>query len=110
MSAVAVVGLGAMGGRMAWRLLESGHELTVWNRDPAKAEPLLGAGAAQASTPAQAAARADAVVTMVSDPEALAAVTEGPAGVAAGLSPGSTLIQMSTVGPAALGRLAALVP
>ena len=110
MSAVAVVGLGAMGSRIARRLLAAGHALTVWNRDPAQAEPLLAAGAKAAATPAQAAASSEAVVTMVSDPQALAAVTEGPVGVAAGLSPDSTLIQMSTVGPQALERLARLVP
>ena len=49
-------------------------------------------------------------MTMVADPEALAAVTEGPDGVAAGLVRGSVLVQMSTVGPRSLERLAAVVP
>jgi 3-hydroxyisobutyrate dehydrogenase-like beta-hydroxyacid dehydrogenase len=110
MARVAVVGLGAMGSRIARRFLDAGHELTVWNRDAAKAEPLVAAGASAAQTPAEAARQAEAVVTMVADPEALAAVTEGPDGVAAGLSPGSVLVQMSTVGPRSLERLAAVVP
>jgi 3-hydroxyisobutyrate dehydrogenase-like beta-hydroxyacid dehydrogenase len=110
MARVAVVGLGAMGSRIARRFLDAGHELTVWNRDAAKAEPLVAAGASAAQTPAEAARQAEAVVTMVADPEALAAVTEGPDGVAAGLSPGSVLVQMSTVGPRSLERLAAIVP
>jgi 3-hydroxyisobutyrate dehydrogenase-like beta-hydroxyacid dehydrogenase len=109
-TAVAVVGLGAMGSRMARRFLEHGHELTVWNRDATKAEPLLGAGAWAAATPAEAARRAEAVVTMVADPQALAAVTEGSYGIAAGLAPGSTLIQMSTVGLEAMERLSSVVP
>ncbi|HEY6672679.1 MAG TPA: NAD(P)-dependent oxidoreductase, partial [Solirubrobacterales bacterium] len=96
--------------RIARRFLDAGHELTVWNRDPAKAEPLVAAGASAAQTPAEAARRAEAVVTMVADPEALASVTEGPDGAAAGLSPGSVLVQMSTVGPRSLERLAAVVP
>jgi 3-hydroxyisobutyrate dehydrogenase len=110
MARVAVVGLGAMGSRIARRFLDTGHELTVWNRDAAKAEPLVAAGASAAQTPAEAARQAEAVVTMVADPEALAAVTEGPDGVAAGLLRGSVLVQMSTVGPRSLERLAAVVP
>ena len=110
MARVAVVGLGAMGSRIARRFLDAGHELTVWNRDAAKADPLVAAGASAAQTPAEAARQAEAVVTMVADPEALAAVTEGPDGVAAGLVRGSVLVQMSTVGPRSLERLAAVVP
>jgi 3-hydroxyisobutyrate dehydrogenase-like beta-hydroxyacid dehydrogenase len=110
MARVAVVGLGAMGSRIARRFLDAGHELTVWNRDAARAEPLVAAGASAAQTPAEAARQAEAVVTMVADPEALAAVTEGPDGAAAGLLRGSVLVQMSTVGPRSLERLAAVVP
>jgi 3-hydroxyisobutyrate dehydrogenase len=110
MARVAVIGLGAMGSRIARRLLDAGHQLTVWNRDPAKADPLVAAGASTARTPAEAARQAEAVVTMVADPEALAAVTEGPDGAAAGLSPGSALVQMSTVGPRSLERLTGIVP
>jgi 3-hydroxyisobutyrate dehydrogenase/2-hydroxy-3-oxopropionate reductase len=50
------------------------------------------------------------VITMVSDPSGLRNVTEGPGGVLSGLGPGSTLIEMSTVGPAAITRLASLLP
>jgi 3-hydroxyisobutyrate dehydrogenase/2-hydroxy-3-oxopropionate reductase len=110
MARVAVIGLGGMGSRIARRLLDAGHELTVWNRDPAKAEPLAAAGAATARSPAEAAAQAEAVVTMVSDPAALFAVTEGSDSAVAGLGPGSVVIQMSTVGPPSIQRLAALVP
>jgi 3-hydroxyisobutyrate dehydrogenase/2-hydroxy-3-oxopropionate reductase len=110
MARVAVVGLGAMGSRIARRFLDAGHELTVWNRDAARAEPLVAAGASAAQTPAEAARQAKAVVTMVADPEALASVTEGPDGAAAGLVRGSVLVQMSTVGPRSLERLAAVVP
>src|SRR5919199_198515 len=109
MATIGVVGLGAMGSRIARRLADEGHALIVWNRDPAKAEPLLAAGAQWAASPAQA-ARAEAVITMVADPSALAAVTEGPDGVAAALREGTTLIQMSTVGPESVERLAGLLP
>jgi 3-hydroxyisobutyrate dehydrogenase-like beta-hydroxyacid dehydrogenase len=106
---VAVVGLGAMGSRIAARLLEHGHEVVVWNRDRAKTEPLAERGALAAETPARAAADADATITMVADPQALEAVTTGRDGVAAGLGADATLIQMSTVSPAATSRVADLV-
>jgi 3-hydroxyisobutyrate dehydrogenase-like beta-hydroxyacid dehydrogenase len=107
---IGVVGLGAMGSRIARRLADEGHELVVWNRDPAKAEPLLAVGAERAASPADAAQRAEAVITMVADPAALAEVTEGPDGVAAGVGEGTALIQMSTVGPESVERLASLLP
>jgi 3-hydroxyisobutyrate dehydrogenase-like beta-hydroxyacid dehydrogenase len=105
----AVIGLGAMGSRMAERLL-AGYDVVVWNRTEAKARPLVEAGARAATSPAAAAAQADVVITMVSDPTGLRNVTEGPGGVLSGLGPGSTLIEMSTVGPAAITRLASLLP
>jgi 3-hydroxyisobutyrate dehydrogenase-like beta-hydroxyacid dehydrogenase len=110
MAKVGVVGLGAMGSRIARRLLDSGHELVVWNRDPARTEPLTAAGAVAAESPADAARQAEAVITMVSNPDALGDVTEGPAGVGEGLTPPTTLIQMSTVGMEATERLAAALP
>ena len=107
MAKVAVVGLGGMGSRIARRLLDAGHELTVWNRTREKAEALE---APVAASPAEAASRADVVITMVADPPALAAVTEGPEGVAAGADEATILIEMSTVGPAAVERLARVIP
>jgi 3-hydroxyisobutyrate dehydrogenase-like beta-hydroxyacid dehydrogenase len=109
-SVVAVVGLGAMGSRIARRLLEAGHDLHVWNRTAEKAAPLVEAGAVAAATPAEAAARAEVVLTMVADPGALRDVTEGKDGVAAGVGEGATVIEMSTVGPDAVHRLASVLP
>jgi 3-hydroxyisobutyrate dehydrogenase-like beta-hydroxyacid dehydrogenase len=108
MSTVAVVGLGAMGSRIARRLFEGGHELVVWNRDPAKAEELAVGGVAE--TPADAARRAEAVITMVTGPQALREVTEGDDGVVAGVEKETTVIQMSTVSPDAVSRLESLLP
>jgi 3-hydroxyisobutyrate dehydrogenase-like beta-hydroxyacid dehydrogenase len=110
MSAIAVVGLGAMGSRIARRLLDAGHEVVVWNRTPERQRPLLEAGASAAESPADAAGRSDTTITMVSDPAALRDVTEGPVGVAAGADTASTVIEMSTVGPAAVLRLASVLP
>jgi 3-hydroxyisobutyrate dehydrogenase-like beta-hydroxyacid dehydrogenase len=105
MSSVAVIGLGGMGSRIARRLLDAGHEVVVWNRTPGKAEPLIELGAAGAESPVDATRRAEAVITMVADPEALGSVAEGPTGVVAGASEATTVIQMSTVSPAATSRL-----
>lgn len=110
MAAIGVVGLGAMGSRIARRLADAGHELAVWNRDPSKAEPLVAAGAVLEASPADVAGRVEAVITMVANPPALVAVTEGPNGVAAGVGEGTTVIQMSTVGPDSISRLASLLP
>jgi 3-hydroxyisobutyrate dehydrogenase-like beta-hydroxyacid dehydrogenase len=109
-TAVAFIGLGAMGSRMARRLLDAGHEVVVWNRTRGKADELVGHGAVLARSPAAAAGDAEAVITMVSDPAALRAVTEGPDGVATGMKSSGVVIEMSTVGPAAVSRLASALP
>jgi 3-hydroxyisobutyrate dehydrogenase len=99
-----------MGSRIARRLLDAGHELVVWNRTPSKADELVALGAARADTPADAAARAEAVLTMLADPGAVRDVTEGSNGIAAGAGEGTTVIEMSTVGPAAIARLRVTLP
>jgi 3-hydroxyisobutyrate dehydrogenase len=104
---VAVIGLGAMGSRIVGRLGGAGYDLVVWNRTPGKAAALP---AREVETPAEAAAEAEALIVMVSDPAALEAVTDGPTGIAAGVSDSTTVIQMSTVGVAATARLAAALP
>jgi 3-hydroxyisobutyrate dehydrogenase-like beta-hydroxyacid dehydrogenase len=107
---VAVVGLGAMGSRIAGRLIDAGHQVVVWNRTAERAASLVERGAELAATPAAAAAGAAALIVMVSDPSALIDVTEGPNGIAAGATASLTVIQMSTVDPAAVERLAAALP
>ena len=100
------VGLGAMGGRMARRLLDAGFALHGYNRTAAKAADLVAAGMKRVPSPREAAERAEAVFTMVTDDAALDAVTRGPQGILAGLRPGAILIEMSTVSPAVIHRLA----
>ena len=109
MTTVAVIGLGAVGSRVARRLLDAGHDVVVWNRTRARAAELRGLGAVETATPADAAARAEAVLTAVADPRALRAVTEGPDGIAAGAGASTTVIETSTVGPPAVARLASLL-
>lgn len=106
---VALLGLGAMGQRIARRLLDAGYALHIWNRTSSKADALVARGAARADTPAEAARAAEVVITMVSDPLALRAVTEGPDGIAAGAGRETALIDMSTVGPAAVARLSSIM-
>ena len=110
MTKVAVVGLGAMGSRIAGRLIAAGNDVVVWNRDHTKTEPLTQAGATSAETPAAAAGRAEVVITMVSNPAALRSVTEGEDGVIAGAEDGTVIVQMSTVGPAPVLQLASALP
>jgi 3-hydroxyisobutyrate dehydrogenase len=110
MTTVAVVGLGAMGAPIAGRLLDAGHGVVVWNRTQEKSKDLVTRGAAAADSPADAARRAEAAIIMVADPQALLDVTEGPDGIAAGADDSTTVIQMSTVGPEPVKRLASALP
>jgi 3-hydroxyisobutyrate dehydrogenase-like beta-hydroxyacid dehydrogenase len=106
----AVVGLGAMGSRIAARLHNAGYVTVVWNRDPDAAQHLVEMGATAVASPAEACARADTVIVTVADADALASVTDGPAGIAAGTRPGTQVVLLSTVGPAAVARLARALP
>jgi 3-hydroxyisobutyrate dehydrogenase-like beta-hydroxyacid dehydrogenase len=107
---IGVVGLGAMGSRIAARLLEAGHPVVVWNRTAAKAAPLVAHGAQHAATPAELAASSHVVITMVSDPAALQATVSGPTGIAAGLPSGTDVLEMSTVGPPTIRWLRSQLP
>lgn len=102
------VGLGAMGSRMAKRLLAAGYPVVGYNRTPAKARWLVEAGLRLADSPREAAEGSQVVFSMVSDTAALRAVGLGPDGIVAGLGRGATFVEMSTVSPAVILDLAAL--
>ncbi|MET8813839.1 NAD(P)-dependent oxidoreductase [Streptomyces sp. NPDC004549] len=102
MTSVAFLGLGRMGALMARRLVDAGHDLAVWNRTPGKADALVAAGAREAGTPAEAVAGAEVVVTMLADPQA---VREVLLGAGPGLQAGALVVEMSTIGPAAVAAL-----
>jgi 3-hydroxyisobutyrate dehydrogenase-like beta-hydroxyacid dehydrogenase len=102
---VGVVGLGNMGTAFAERLLEAGYPLMVHNRTPAKAESLAAAGATVANSAAELAVDVDVVITSLADDQALESVA---AEVLAAARPGTVLIDMSTVSPAASARVASL--
>src|SRR5512135_2875083 len=102
---VAFLGMGRMGRAMARHVLAAGHELTVWNRTPGHAGALTAAGAAEAASVAAAVGDAQAVVLMLSMPEAARDVL----GQVASAAPAGTLVvDASTIGPAAARELAAL--
>ena len=103
---IGFVGLGAMGQLIVPRLMHAGHRVTGWNRSRDKAEDLVAQGMRWADTPRSLAAAAGIVFTMVSDAAALSAIADGPDGLLAGLRPGSVLLDMSTISPAASRALA----
>ena len=110
MSKIAFLGLGEMGTPMASRLLRAGHQLAVWNRTPERTAPLVERGAVGGATPAQAAAGADFIITMLATPDALEQVVFGDKGLAGALVAGQILVDMSTVGLAAIRSVAARLP
>src|SRR5260221_11779582 len=97
MAQVAFIGLGRMGHGMAGRYLDNGFTVAVWNRSKSKAEDLIARGARWASSPAEAANGADAIVTMVADDEASRAVWLGKDGAASTAKAGTLVIECSTV-------------
>lgn len=100
MQTVALLGLGAMGARMAARLLDAGHPLVVYNRTPERAAPLRARGAEVADSPRAAAEQADVVLAIVRDDDASRAVWQGEDGALAGLRDGAVAAESSTITPA----------
>src|SRR5580698_3011029 len=92
---LAFIGAGNMGSPMARNLLRAGHQVTVYNRTRANAEPLLDDGAALADSPADAARGADAVLTMLADDHAVEQAVEG---FLDALPPGAIHVGTSTIG------------
>ena len=106
MANVGFVGLGVMGSRIVKRLLEAGHAVTGYNRTKSKAQWLVDAGMKWADTPRAAAQAGEFVFSMVTNTEALQAVTTGADGILAGLSANKIYIDMSTVSPSTSRELA----
>jgi 3-hydroxyisobutyrate dehydrogenase-like beta-hydroxyacid dehydrogenase len=103
---IGFVGLGVMGGGIARRLLEAGHTVHGYNRTREKARPLEEIGLVVEDSPRAVAEKADVVMSMVTNAEALRAVSEGPDGILAGLGPGKVWVDHSTASPAASRELA----
>jgi len=103
---IGFIGLGIMGRPMAGHVLDAGFTVTVWNRTRSKTTPLVERGAAAAASPREVAAASDITITMVADtPDALDVIL-GPQGVAHGVRPGSVVVDMSTISPAATREVA----
>lgn len=103
---VGVIGLGQMGAGMAASLLRVGHDVTVYNRTPARAQALVAQGARAAAAIADA-CRGDAVVTMLADDSALDAMVGGAEGVIRSLGAETTHVSASTISVALSERLTA---
>jgi 3-hydroxyisobutyrate dehydrogenase-like beta-hydroxyacid dehydrogenase len=99
---VGFIGLGQMGSAIAANLIKAGHDVTVWNRSPGKADALVAAGASVADTPA-AAAQGDVVMTMLADDAALESVVYGADGI---LDCPAIHVSHSTISIALADRLA----
>jgi 3-hydroxyisobutyrate dehydrogenase-like beta-hydroxyacid dehydrogenase len=109
MAKLGYVGLGAMGGLMAERLMAKGHTVTGYNRTRSKAQELIDKGMTWGDSPRAVAEASDVTFVMVTNSAALEAVAHGPDGLLAGLTAGKLLIDMSTVSPAVSRALAGKV-
>jgi 3-hydroxyisobutyrate dehydrogenase len=107
MTKVAFLGIGSMGHGMATSALRAGISTIVWNREPEATRDLAELGAEVAETAADAARRAEIVVTMVTDTDAVISIARDQ-GMLAALPPSAIWVQMSTIGVAGIERVAAL--
>lgn len=103
---IAFLGMGAMGSRMVARLLQAGHQVSVWNRSTATAERVAGTGAKHAFSPCEAAEGADFVISMVRDDDASYHVwCDSTQGAFGAMKPGAVAIESSTLSLNAIDRL-----
>jgi 3-hydroxyisobutyrate dehydrogenase len=103
---IGVAGLGRMGSAIGRRLIESGYEVSVWNRSAEKAKPLADLGAFVTASPNELAERVDVIITMLTDVDAIGRVFSGADGLLAGKVDRKLFIEMSTVQPATQKALA----
>jgi 3-hydroxyisobutyrate dehydrogenase-like beta-hydroxyacid dehydrogenase len=103
---IGFIGLGIMGSRMAANLLKNGYHLAVYNRTAEKAEPLLAKGAIWAENPASLAERADILITILADPDAVQNTALGPSGFLDHMHPGTIWVDSSTVNPSFTKKMA----
>ena len=108
MTATAFLGVGAMGHGMATSALRAGIPTIVWNREPRATRDLAELGADVAETAADAARRAEIVVTMVTDADAVISIARDQ-GMLAALAPGTIWVQMSTIGVEGIEQVATIV-
>lgn len=108
MTTIGFMGLGAMGSRMASRLLSAGHDVRLYNRTPAATEPLQTQGAKIVGSPRELASQSDIIISMLRDDEASQELwLDAEQGAIQGMKPGTIAIECSTVTPAHIRSLAA---
>jgi 3-hydroxyisobutyrate dehydrogenase len=106
---IGVAGTGRMGAAIAQRLMNLGHELTVWNRTAEKTQPLAAAGAKVAATPFQTASFSETVITILTDAAAIDTAYHAKDGLLSGSVAGKLFIEMSTVRPETERELSARI-
>ena len=106
MERIGFIGLGAMGKPMTQNLMKAGHPVHVLTRTRSKIDDLLAAGAVWCDTPKEIAQRSDVVITMLPDTPDVEQVVAGRNGVFDGVRPGMLIIDMSTISPIAVRKLA----
>jgi 3-hydroxyisobutyrate dehydrogenase-like beta-hydroxyacid dehydrogenase len=109
MANLGYVGLGVMGSGMVKRLLKAGHTVTGYNRTKSKADPLIEMGMKWADSPRAVAEASDIILSMVTNTEAVQAITQGQDGILAGLTPDKIYVDMSTMSPQYSRELASQV-
>ncbi len=104
---IGFIGLGIMGKSMAKNLLKAGHTLVVYDIVDAPVKELVAAGATACSSPRDAAAQNDLVITMLPNSPHVKKAVLGEGGVIEGATPGSILVDMSSIAPLASREVAA---
>jgi 2-hydroxy-3-oxopropionate reductase len=104
---IGFIGLGIMGGPMAANLIDAGYDVVGYNRSPEPVDELVGQGGERADSPQEIADRTDVVITCLPDSPVVEEIIHGEDGVLAGLSEGTTVIDMSTISPTVTETLAA---
>ena len=97
---IGIAGTGKMGSAIAARLHGLGHQVAVWNRTRAKAQPLLDTGIGWADSPRALAERSEVLITLLTNEQALDEVYFSPQGLLSGAVDGKVFMEMSTVRPA----------
>jgi len=93
------IGLGLMGQRIVKNLINSGHQVTIWNRTPSKCKNFVDAGATQVTTPADVVVSADITFSCLSDPSAVKEIVFGNCGVLSEIRNGKSYVELTTMDP-----------
>lgn len=104
---IGFIGLGIMGIPMCRNLMKAGFACVTYTRTKSRADGLLSEGAVWAESPAAVAAQSDIIITMVTDTPDVERVLLEENGVIEGATPGSVVIDMSTISPSATQDMAA---